>query len=318
MGSGDAGGDAGGVARDGTKRGMGRGTTRLRELLAADAPVLAPGAFDALSARVIESAGFDAVYMTGFGSSASLLGQPDVGLLTQTEMVEHAGRLAQAVALPLIADADTGYGNPLNVRRTVRLYERAGVAGAHFEDQVSPKKCGHMDRKRVIPAQEMAAKIRAAAEAREDPDFVIIARTDARAIEGLDAAIERAERYRDAGADVLFVEAPQTEDEVARVAERLRGAPLLFNWAEQGKTPPIAYERLRELGFKLIIFPISLLLVATQAMRAAAAQIRSANSPLPLVASLPTFGEFTTFIGLPDVQRLEQRYGVEDWEEAGR
>ena len=286
---------------------------RLRALLGRDEPTLAPGAFDALSARVVAAAGFDAVYMTGFGTSAALLGQPDVGLLTQTEMVENAHRMAEAVSIPLIADADTGYGNPLNVRRTVREYEAAGVAAIHIEDQVSPKKCGHMDRKRVIPVDEMAAKIRAAVEARRDPDFLIIARTDARAMEGLESALARAERYREAGADLLFVEAPQSVEEVEAVAARLRGAPLLYNWAEQGKTPPLSYERLRGMGFQLIIFPISLLLTATQAMRAAAAQIRAAGSPLPLLESLPTFQEFTDFVGLPEVKEIERRYGVEDW-----
>src|SRR5579859_994074 len=243
---------------------------RLRELLAGPEIVQAPGAYDALSARIVEAAGFPVVYMTGFGSSAGLLGRPDVGLLSAAEMVENAHRMAEAISVPLIADADTGYGNPLNVRRTVREYEAAGVAAIHIEDQVSPKKCGHMDRKRVIPVDEMAAKIRAAVEARRDPDFLIIARTDARAMEGLESALARAERYREAGADLLFVEAPQSVEEVEAVAARLRGAPLLYNWAEQGKTPPLSYDRLRGMGFQLIIFPISLLLTATQAMRAAA------------------------------------------------
>ncbi len=300
-----------GLLSDGAASG---GAATLRALLARDEPTLAPGAFDALSARVVEAAGFDAVYMTGFGSSASLLGQPDVGLLTETEMMDNARRMAQAVAIPLIADADTGYGNPLNVIRTVREYERAGVAALHIEDQLSPKKCGHMDKKRVIPADEMAAKIRAAAAARTDTNgIVIIARTDSRAMEGLDAALDRAERYRDAGADILFVEAPQSVDEIEAVARRLRGSTLLFNWAEGGKTPPIAYQDLATLGFKLIIFPISLLLSATQAMRAAAAQIRADGSPITLVRSLPSFQEFTDFIGLPEVKAIESRYGVQEW-----
>lgn len=287
---------------------------RLRELLKRPEPILAPGAFDALSARVVESAGFDAVYMTGFGSSASLLGQPDVGLLTESEMMDNARRIAQAINVPLIADADTGYGNPLNVIRTVREYERAGIAAMHIEDQVSPKKCGHMDRKRVIPVDEMVAKIRAAAEARSDNGIVIIARTDARAIEGLAAALDRAERYRDAGADVLFVEAPQSMDEIEEIARRLRDTPLLHNWAEGGqKTPHVPLKELTPLGYKIVIYPISLLLAATQAMRAAAAQIREEGSPMTLVESLPSFKEFTDFIGLPDVKTIETRYGVEEW-----
>ena len=296
-----------------TERPSTNGAARLREMLARPEPTLAPGAFDALSARVVEAAGFDAVYMTGFGSSASLLGQPDVGLLTETEMRENARRIAQAISVPLIADADTGYGNPLNVIRTVRDYEQAGVAALHIEDQISPKKCGHMDRKRVIPVDEMAAKIRAAADARDDNGIVIIARTDARAMEGLDAAIDRALRYRDAGADVLFVEAPQSMDEIAQVARRLEGTPLLFNWAEGGKTPPVALPDLTSLGFKLIIFPISLLLAATQAMRAAAEMIRRDGSPINLTPTLPSFQQFTDFIGLPDVKVIENRYGVEEW-----
>ena len=289
------------------------GPARLRELLSRAEPTLAPGAFDALSARVVEEAGFDAVYMTGFGSSASLLGQPDVGLLTQVEMMENARRMTQAISIPLIADADTGYGNPLNVIRTVREYEQAGIAALHIEDQVSPKKCGHMDRKRVIPAQEMAAKIRAAADARSRDGIMIIARTDSRAMEGLDAALDRSERYRDAGADILFVEAPQSMDEIERISHRLSGAPLLFNWAEGGKTPPVALNDLSALGFKLVIFPISLLLAATQAMRAAAARIREDGSPINLVTTLPSFQQFTDFIGLPEVKAIENRYGVEEW-----
>ena len=285
------------------------GPRRLRELLAAPDPVLAPGAFDALSARIVESAGFAAVYMTGFGTAASLLGRPDIGLLTQTEMVENARRIVQAVDIPVIADADTGYGNPLNVIRTVREYEQAGVAAIHLEDQITPKKCGHMENKTVIPTVEMVAKIQAACAARQSEDFVIIARTDARAVEGLPAALDRAARYRDAGADVLFVEAPQSEDEIAAIAERLAGTPLLLNWAERGKTPLLPLERIRALGFRLVIFPVSLLLSAMQAMRSAAASIREAGTPLPLVAQLPTFQEFTDFVGLPEVRELEQRFG---------
>lgn len=289
------------------------GPQRLRELLARNEPTLAPGAFDALSARVVEAASFDAVYMTGFGSTASLLGQPDVGLLTEHEMMENARRMAQAVNIPLIADADTGYGNPLNVIRAVRDYERAGVAALHIEDQVSPKKCGHMDRKHVISRDDMIAKVRAAHDARSENGVLIIARTDARAMEGLDAALDRAEAYRDAGADLLFIEAPQSVDEIEAVASRLQGTPLLFNWAEGGKTPPVGLAELAEMGFKLIIFPISLLLAATQAMQAAAAAIHKDGTPIKLVPSLPSFQQFTDFIGLPEVKNIEHRYGVEEW-----
>jgi len=208
------------------------GAARLRGLLDSGETILAPGAFDPLAARLVEEAGFPAVYMTGFGTSAALLGRPDVGLLTMTEMADNAGRIAACVDIPVIADADTGYGNPLNVIRTVGAYEAAGVAALHIEDQVAPKKCGHMDGKQVIPAAEMAEKIRAAAEARTRPELVIIARTDARAVEGLERAIDRARQYRAAGADVLFIEAVVSETEAAEVTRAFPGVPLLFNWAE--------------------------------------------------------------------------------------
>jgi carboxyvinyl-carboxyphosphonate phosphorylmutase len=288
------------------------GPARLRELLASGETILAPGAFDALSARLVEEAGFPAVYMTGFGTSAALLGRPDVGLLTMTEMADNAARIAACVDIPLIADADTGYGNPINVIRTVGAYEAAGAAGIHIEDQVAPKKCGHMDGKLVIPAAEMAQKVRAAVEARTDPDFVIIARTDARAVEGLDSALDRARQYRDAGADVLFVEAVTSEDEAAAVTRALPGVPLLFNWAEGGKTPPVSLERLRELGYRIVIFPISTLLASAAAMRRILAEIASSGTPAAALPGLPAFGEFTDFIGLPEVRQAEQRYATGD------
>src|SRR5215212_861013 len=201
----------------------GGGAAALRTLLEGGEPVLAPGAFDGLSARLIERAGFPAVYMTGFGASASLIGRPDVGLLSFEEMAGHARRLAQAVDVPLIADADDGYGNPLNVMRTVREYAAAGVAALHVEDQVAPKRCGHMEGKDVIDAAEMVEKVRAAVEARGDGGPLIIARTDARAVEGLDAALERARGCRGAGAAAMVVEAPETEEEIAAVAAAFPG-----------------------------------------------------------------------------------------------
>ncbi len=284
------------------------GPARLRELLARPDPILAPGVFDGLGARLVEEAGFPAVYMTGFGTAAALLGRPDVGLLTMSEMVENAARIAAACDLPVIADADTGYGNALNVIRTVQEYERAGVAAIHIEDQVAPKKCGHMEGKQVIPLSEMEAKIRAAVAARRSPDFVIIARTDARAVEGMDSAIERARRYREAGADVLFVEAAETEDEISAVARALGDFPLLFNWAEGGKTPPVDYDTLAALGFKIVIFPIATLLGTTAWIRSALAEIRKAGTPLPILDELPRFGEFLDFIGLPEIRDLEERF----------
>ncbi|MCP3990899.1 MAG: isocitrate lyase/PEP mutase family protein, partial [Actinomycetia bacterium] len=213
------------------------GPATLRQLLSRDQLLTVPGCYDGLGARLIEQAGFSAAYLTGFGSSASLLGRPDIGLLSATEMVDSARRLVMATSLPIIADADTGYGNPLNVIRTVRDYERAGVGALQLEDQVTPKRCGHMDDKAVIPSQDMVAKIRAAVSARTDPDLVIIARTDARAVEGFDAALARAGSYVEAGADVLFIEALRHPDEFAAAASRGFGVPLVYNWVEGGKTP---------------------------------------------------------------------------------
>ena len=287
------------------------GPRRLRELLAATgagSPVVAPGVYDALGARLVEEAGFDAVYMTGFGTAASRLGRPDVGLLTMSEMVANARDVARACRLPVIADADTGYGNAVNVVRTVQEYEQAGIAAIHIEDQVAPKRCGHMEHKQVVPVDEMVSKIRAAVAARRSPDFVVIGRTDASAVEGLESAIDRARQYRDAGADALFVEAATSEEELERIAAELSGVPLLFNWAEGGKTPPLSLERIRELGFAIVIFPITTLLVATAAMRHALARIKAAGTPAPLLDEIPSFSSFLEFIGIDEISSLERRF----------
>ncbi len=281
---------------------------RFRELLDTPGPVLLPGCYDALGARLIEQAGFDAVYMTGFGTSASLLGRPDVGLLGLHEMADNARRITAATDLPVIADADTGYGNQINVIRTIQTYEQAGVAGVHIEDQMLPKKCGHMEGKVVVPREEFVGKIRAAVSARRDPNFTIIARTDARAPHGIDEALERARQARQAGADALFVEALQNDDELVRVAEELSDIPLIFNWAEGGKTPPLTIERITELGFAMVIMPISTLLAATRAMQHALAQIKIDGTPVRAVEQMPAFDEFTELIGLGEIEELEQRY----------
>ena len=288
------------------------GPGRLREMLAGPEPVLAPGVYDGLSARLVAEAGFGSVYMTGFGTAASLLGRPDVGLLTMSEMVENARRIVGAVGVPVIADADNGYGNPINVIRTVQEYEAAGVSAIHIEDQTFPKKCGHMEGKEVIETSEMVEKVRAAVEARRSEEFVIIARTDARAIEGIDGALDRARRYCEAGADMLFVEAPQSREEIAAVAEAFPDVPLLFNWVESGKTPSIPLERLKELGFRLIIFPVSVLLAATASMREVLARIYTEGTPTRAMDWLLSLGEFIDFIGLPEIRKLEERFSDEE------
>ena len=286
-------------------------TTRLRELLVQRGLLVAPGAYDALSARLIAQAGFPAVYMTGFGTVASVLGQPDVGLLTMSEMVSRAAALAAVVGdRPLIADADTGYGNPINVRRTVREYERAGVAAIHIEDQVWPKKCGHMEGKQVISVDEMVQKIRAAVDARQDPDFVIIARTDANAVYGLEDALRRGRAYREAGADVIFIEAPRSIEELRAIAQAFPDVPLLYNWAESGKTPLLPLEEIHALGFKLVIFPVSMLFAATQALLDLLEALKQGQTSLAFAERMVTFSQFTDQIGLPEIQALERRYGV--------
>jgi 2-methylisocitrate lyase-like PEP mutase family enzyme len=289
---------------------MDRPTARFRALLDKPGCIVAPGVADALAARLVALEGFDAVYMTGFGTSLTRLGAPDVGLLTATEMIDNAARIADASGLPLIADADTGYGNPINTRRTIRDYERAGVAGVHIEDQVWPKRCGHLAGKRVVPTPEMVAKIKAACDARTDPDFTIIARCDAIAVEGLEPALERGERYREAGADMLFIEAPVGRGEVERVARHFKGVPLLYNMAASGKTPDLPADELGQLGFKLAIYPNWIILAAIPAMRAMLRELKAKGSIADIRGRAATFREFTEIAGLPDIQKLEERYGV--------
>ena len=246
---------------------------RLRSLLRADGMVVAPGAYDCITARLIERAGFDAVYMTGAGTAATL-GYPDFGLVTMSEMVANAGRIAAAVDLPVIADADTGYGNELNVVRTVREYEQVGVAGIHIEDQGFPKKCGHLDDKTVIPLDEYLAKIRAAAAARVNPDFLLIARTDSRAVIGFEEAVTRMNAALKAGADMAFLEAPQTPEEVAAVPRLVKG-PCLLNVVSGGKTPVLDLAEAQKLGFKLAILPGLLFQTAVPAFDAVLAEVKA-------------------------------------------
>ena len=283
------------------------GPRKLRELLSMKKPVLAPGAYDALTARLVETAGFDAVYMTGFGTAASLLGRPDVGLLTMSETVDNASRMVGTVNIPVIADADAGYGNAISVIRAVREYEKAGVAAIHIEDQTSPNKCGLVDGIRLVAADEMKQKIRAAVSARQSQDFIIIARTDARPVEGLDAVLERGHIYREAGADMLFIENPQSEEDIAIIAKEFKDIPLLFNWEEGGKTQ-LPLSRITEYGFNVVIFPLSILLTATKAIRDVLAEIRKEGTPMTVMDRFTTFSDFSNFIGLAEINELQKRF----------
>lgn len=275
-----------------------RRTTHLRQLLARQELILAPGVYDSISARLAEQAGSVAMYMTGAGVSASL-GYPDLGLVTMTEMVERARSITRSVSIPLISDADTGYGNELNVTRTVQEFEASGVAAIHIEDQVSPKRCGHMDGKDVISRAEFTSKIRAAVTARRDPDFVIVARTDARAVHGFDDAIYRANSALDVGADVAFVEAAANREEVESIPKRVRG-PCLMNIVQGGRTPIFDLHELQEMGFRIAIAPVALLFPAILAIDGALNDLLTAR----VVNNDPS--------GMK-VQQLFERMGLADW-----
>ena len=283
-------------------------TTRLRELLAAPGIVAAPGAYDCLSAAIIERAGFPAVYMTGAGTSISRVGYPDIGLTTMSEMAANAAAIANTVSVPVIADADTGYGDVLQVRRTIREYERAGVAGAHIEDQESPKRCGHLDDKRVVAQEEMVRKLHAALDAREDDDFTIIARCDALAVTGWDDALRRCEAYVEAGADVLFLEAVQTREQAAYVTSHF-DVPVLYNFVETGKSPLLPVAELEKLGFKLVIFPISAMLAAMKTMSDLMRELRDTGTTEHAIADrMVSIHECFDTMGLTDMLALDASY----------
>ncbi len=241
-------------------------TRRLRELLARPGAVASLGVHDVFSALLAEQAGVELLFSSGFGTAASLLGLPDLNFLTQTEMADAVRRLAARVGVPVIADGDTGHGDLPQIERTVKLFEQAGAAGVILEDQVAPKRCGHFADKAVVPAAEMALKLRVALQAREDPDFVVVARTDARAVEGLDAAVDRANRYHDVGADVVFIEAPESLGELEAMAARVR-APQLVNMLVGGQTPILSVAELGAMGFKIVVAPIETLLVCATALQ---------------------------------------------------
>ncbi len=278
----------------------------LRQMLTSGPAILAPGAFDALSAKIVESTGFAAVYATGGGISRSA-GYPDLGLLTLTEVVDRLRGIVDAVTIPVVADADTGYGNALNVMRTVRAFEAAGVAALHLEDQVTPKRCGHYEGKEVVACEEMVQKLRAALDARRDPDLLIIARTDARAPLGLEEAIRRGNAYAATGADVVFVEAPRSRAELAEIARRIQ-APLLVNMFEGGKTPLVPLADLEAMGYRIVIIPSDLQRAAIRAMQEVAVTIRRDGDSRAVAHRLATFQEREVLVGLDRVRALEVRY----------
>jgi 2-methylisocitrate lyase-like PEP mutase family enzyme len=285
---------------------MSRGR-QFRELLRRGGLTIAPGAYDCITARSIAQAGFGAVYMTGAGTAATL-GYPDYGLLTMSEMADNAGRIAAAVDVPVIADADTGYGNELNATRTVREYERRGVAGLHIEDQGFPKKCGHLDNKAIVPLDEYLAKIQAAVAARRDPEFLVIARTDSRAVLGFEEAIRRANAALAVGADMAFVEAPQTMEEVAAVPSLVKG-PCLLNVVWRGKTPELAFGEAERMGYRLAIVPGLLFKAVIGVCDAMLSELRRTDRhPVPVHSM--TVREAFQRVGADEWDAISDRFGV--------
>lgn len=280
---------------------------RLRDLISGDRIAFGPGVYDCITARLAEQAGFPVIFSSGYGIAASRLGMPDLGLLTAPEMLAAAGAIARSVDIPLIADMDTGYGNALNVTRTVGDAVRAGAAGIILEDQEWPKRCGHMEGKRVVPGPEHAARLRAAAEARGESGLVLVARTDARAVHGLDDAIARARLYVDAGADVIFVEAPQSEAELRAVSEALPGIPLFANMIEGGKTPVLDRETLDRLGYRLGVFALSGLFAAAGAVRRDFRHLAETGTTEGLDPGFD-FAGFETVVDTPAWRALDKRH----------
>ncbi len=283
---------------------------RLRAAVEERRALLVPGAANALTARVIEDAGFDALYVTGAGVANTLLGVPDIGLVTLTEIVQTVEAIGEISSLPMVVDIDTGFGNAINTRRTVRLLERAGACGLQIEDQVFPKKCGHFDGKGVIPVGEMVSKVKAAVDARDDANLLIMARTDARAIEGLDAAIERAQRYVEAGADLTFVEAPVSVEEMRAITERL-AVPQIANMVVGGRTPLLPQSELAEIGFALVLYANTPLQAAMRAMSEVLGALRRDGGLDAVRDRLADFGERQRLVDKASYDALEKRYAVE-------
>ena len=283
--------------------------TRVHQSLNDLGAIAFAGVFDALSAKLAQDVGFPMAFVSGYSVAATAMGEPDMGLLTQTEMIERARRICMSVRIPVIVDADTGYGNPLNVFRTVNELIAAGAAGCFLEDQVWPKKCGHMRGKRVVDREEYVQKIRAAVEARAGRDFFIVARTDALAVVGMDEAVARVEAARAAGADASFIEAPASLDQLAEIGRRAP-RPIVANMIEGGKTPVLPRERLAELGFQLILYPLAGLFAAAQAMRSIYEKLRRDGTTLGEESRLMDFAEFNRLIGVEEKYALAKRFGA--------
>ena len=282
-------------------------TTQLRQLLKRKEILVAPGAHDVLTAKIIEKVGFEAVYFTGYGQAASHMGTPDIGLLTMTEMVARVRNFVTALDIPVIADGDTGFGNAVNVMRTVREYEAAGAAAIQLEDQVAPKKCGHMTGRQVVATEEMVGKIKAAVEARQDPDFVIIARTDSRTTLGIEEAIQRGKAYEAAGADVLFIESPESLDEMKMITSSF-SIPVLANMVEGGRTPMYKKDELQEIGYDLVIFPTASTYITAQAIFSAMTELKKQGTTEHIMDRMIPFTQFNEFVGLTEVRELESKF----------
>jgi len=282
-------------------------TTLFKKLILDREILIMPGAYDATAAKIIEQVGFKAVTLGGYPASASLLGKPDVSLLTLTEIVTHTRNMVEAVDIPVFTDGDTGHGNVTNVIRTVREFEKTGAAGLFIEDQLFPKRCGHMEGKQVIPAEEMIPKIKAAVDAREDPDFVIMARTDALAIYGIEEAIERANRYREAGADLIFVEAPTSKEEMVKINREI-DAPTMTIQIEGGKTPIFTAREFEKIGYNVVVFPISTLYAASWAVRQVMEELMAKGTTRDFIGQMITFPEFNQLIGLNEIRKKEGYY----------
>ena len=287
---------------------MNKQRKRLQELLQKPDILVLPGVYDALTAKIAAEVGFEALVMGGYSIAASRLGQPDVGYLSMTEMTQALKGIVDATELPVFADGDTGYGNALSVRRTMQEYERAGAAAVLFEDQVWPKRCGHMAGKQVIEAAEHARKLRAAADARTDSDFLLIARTDARAVNGLDDAIERGKLYLANGAEALFIEAPQNIGELETIARAFPDTVLIANMIEGGRTPNLTAKDLGNIGFKIVFWPCSALYVITQAFKEALTVLHETGTTKGYEDKMMHFSDFNRFIGLESYMELEKRY----------